>query len=641
LQRGGSYRAGDAAVAREEVVRFGRFVNALGNAAGNNVARTYAVWELPANSEVPNGQAGGFNLQADLWAFLPGEQSLRYRQLNSQHKNIGFPFSAPPYDPRNQFNAFRRLDKYGLRYEGRALAAWLPRLAAGFYRQKYAFAVSTIDAGSSWRLEGDPAAPVPALTGGASTFSPGVFTDGKSAVTSYGADAQATFALPRGLLLTTGLGYLRDSSKDEFSRADFTPGATVQPRALAGRAGNPDAAYRNLGWFNLFEYEPSRRLRLTAGLRVDNWATEARATPGFPLDTEAAVLSASFAELAMRPGSINVAGVRGVAELVAGRGPVTTDNTVATGNVGVVVRAPGGVNPYFRWGTSYREPGITERYALRNFGDPTFSVLLVANTELRPERGASYDAGVKIRRERWNASLGYFRNDLKDFLRPAFGDVLFVPADEARGLLPLSPFFPFHGVLYVQRTNTARARIEGVEAAYEVGLRLGRFGHLTPHGSMGWLKGSDLTPDPDALALIENFYNRADTPVPLKGSAADVPLAAITPFRGVFGLRYAARRPGWFGEYRVRHQSRIERADPLEISSTITTQYGTLASLAPLTKHSLSVGYELRRERHRLLWTLGVENLTDRFYFEHFQNAPAPGRSFVLGLTVDLFDLRR
>jgi len=36
----------------------------------------------------------------------------------------------------------------------------------------------------------------------------------------------------------------------------------------------------------------------------------------------------------------------------------------------------------------YREPGVTERYILRNFGDPTFSVLLVPNTALKPERAA-------------------------------------------------------------------------------------------------------------------------------------------------------------------------------------------------------------------------------------------------------------
>ena len=80
-------------------------------------------------------------------------------------------------------------------------------------------------------------------------------------------------------------------------------------------------------------------------------------------------------------------------------------------------------------------------------------------------------------------------------------------------------------MLYVQRANTARARIQGIEAEYEIGLPLGRAGSLTPYGTMGWLKGSDLTPDRNALTLIQNFYNRTDTLLRLRGSASDAPLS--------------------------------------------------------------------------------------------------------------------
>jgi hypothetical protein len=43
---------------------------------------------------------------------------------------------------------------------------------------------------------------------------------------------------------------------------------------------------------------------------------------------------------------------------------------------------------------------VTERYILRNFGDPTFSVILIPNTNLKPERGNNYEVGVKIARSR-------------------------------------------------------------------------------------------------------------------------------------------------------------------------------------------------------------------------------------------------
>jgi outer membrane receptor protein involved in Fe transport len=648
LFREASYRAGDRAIPLAEVLRLGQFASDLGNVAGNNVALTYAVWSLPAKAEIPNGQGHGFNDRLDIWLFPSARHSLLYRQLNSQHKSLGFPLVVPPFDGRNQFNGFRRLDKYGLRYEGRELANWLPHLAFGLYRQKYSFAddnfVSTINEGSSWKLLTDPASPNVsryALTGHPSDFTLGNFTDGKNSVTSYGMDVQASFIPHAGILITSGVGYLRDASTDKFSRLDFQPG-TLQPLStINGRASNPDSVYTNTGWFNLLEYEPKRWLRLTGSFRVDNWKTIAKVTGGFPLSTESAILDASLNKLIANPGQINVAGLKGIADLVRGTSGISTDHTILTSNVGVVLRLPGRINPYLRWGNSYREPGITERYLLRDFGDPTFSVLLASNTALKPERGRSFDVGVKIQRSRLTGSVAYFRSDFQDFLRLAFGNTLFVPPDPAHGLLPLSPFFPFHGVLYVQRTNAARVRIQGVESAYEVSVSLGRAGTLTPFGTLGWLKGSDLTPDPKALAIIQQFYNRSDTPIPLEGSARDAPLSSITPFRGIFGAHYSSPSSKWYGEYQVRYQSRVRRVDPLDISTNILTQYGTLASLNSFSTHSLRAGYTYRRERVRASLVLGLENLSDSFYFDHFQNAPARGRSLVFGITTDLFNLLR
>ena len=646
LFRASDYHSGNRAIPLEEVVRLGQFATGMGNSTGNSIARTYAVWSLPAGALIPNGAAHGFNDQLDLWLFMGDGQSLRYRQLNSQHRNLGFSFITPPYDQRTQFNGFRRLDKYGLRYEGRELSSRLARLAGGFYWQKYSFPDDTVTSpirlGSSWTLTpnaNDPQNPLAVLTGHPSSFTDANFTDNKNSVASFGLDVQATFAPFVGTLMTTGIGYLRDTSTDQFSRVEFVPGTSVPRSAISGKASNPDSIYRNWGWFNLFEYEPVRWLRLTGGLRVDTWKTEARVTRGFPLGVEAAILDASLAGLLSNPGPINVAGARGILDLINGTNGIKTSRTVVTGNAGVVLRLPGGINPYFRWGNSYREPGITERYLLRDFGDPTFSVLVIPNASLKPERGQSFDAGVKILRARLNASLGYFRNNLEDFISNSFADPLFVPADPSRGLNPISPFFPFHGVLYVQRTNTARARIQGLEADYEMSLPLGTRGIITPFGTLGWLKGSNLTPDADTLSLINQFYNRADTPVPLRGSTTDAPLSGITPFRTITGVRYDSPRRRWFGEYEVRYQARVKRVDPLDLVTAISTQYGSLASLNSFARHTIRAGYTYAKEDYRASFILGVENLTDLLYFEHFQTAPAPGRSLIFGMTFELFDL--
>lgn len=646
LFRLNNYRAGGGGIRLGEVARLGQFANELGNATSNNVARTFAVWQLPGGGEVPNGGGHGFYSRFDLRLFPRPNQSIRYSQLINRHKDIGFAFMSPPFDVREQSNRFRRLDKYGLRYEGDGLKRRLPRVSIGGYFQRYSFPddnlTYSIDIGSSWALAADAANPsvtLPALTGRASTFTPANFTDGVSTTTSYGAEAQATFVPFKRAWLTTSFGILRDSSADRFSRHDFSAVTRRPQNFVSGRETTPDSVYRNLGWSNLFEYEPHDRLRLSGGLRIDNWRTEAKVTPGFPLTTEVSILEASFSPLRARPGAVNVAGAEGVLGLVVGDGGIRTSKTSVTGNAGAVLRLPGGVNPYFRWATSYREPGVTERYLLRDFGDPTFSVLIIPNTALRPERGDNYDAGVKIQRQRWNASLGYFRNNLHDFIRSEFAPALFVPADPARGLDALSPSFPFHGVLYVQRANTARARIQGFEATYEASVSLGAVGSVTPFGTLGWLKGSNLTPDNNARAIIRSFYNRADTPVRLRGSERDAPLTGAAPFAGFFGARYSDRRGVWVGEYEAEYRARTTRADPADLATPISTQYGSFASLSPFVKQALRVGYNLRREQYRVFLTLGVDNLTDRLYFEPFQTAPAPGRSFVFGLTLDVFDL--
>jgi outer membrane receptor protein involved in Fe transport len=172
-------------------------------------------------------------------------------------------------------------------------------------------------------------------------------------------------------------------------------------------------------------------------------------------------------------------------------------------------------------------------------------------------------------------------------------------------------------------------------------LPLGHLGIITPFGTLGLLKGSNLTPDENTLKLLAQFYNRTDTPIPLRGSASDAPLSSITPLRTINGVRFDNARRSWFAEYENRYQSRVKRADPLDLSAAIATEYGTAASLNSFAVQSLRGGYTVRRESYRMLFTIGVQNLTNRLYFEHFQTAPAPGRAVVFGTTLEAFNLLR
>jgi hemoglobin/transferrin/lactoferrin receptor protein len=638
----GDYADGGGAIPLSTVAAQGSFANRMATAVGDSVANTYGVWSLPSRANVANGQGQGFNDEADI-RFVPSDhQEFHYSEINSQHKDLGFPLIAPPFDTREEFTGFRRLDKYAVRYEARDLAPRLPRLSASFYWQKYSFAddnyVSNINEGSSWTMEQGPGSqPITLLTGNPSAFTLANFTDGKSSLTSIGADADASFAPFRGALITSGAGYLRESSHDDFSVTDFGPGS-VAAGEVTGRTPNPDSIYQDLGWFNLIEVEARKWLLVTGGLRIDNWRTEARVTPGFPIGTEATVLAQSLPQLDASPGQIDLAGLSQIADLTQGVKGINTNNTVATGNAGLVLRLRHRINPYFRWGTSYREPGITERYTLRDFGTPTFSVIQVPNTVLKPETGQGYEGGVKARGDRWDAAFGYFRNDYANFLETSLSPTLFIPADPALGIDPISPDFPFHGVELAQRTNTAKARIQGLESSAQFGIPAGRAGTVTPYESLGWLKGTNLSPDAATVLLLEQFYNKPGTPAPLKGSPSDAPLTNVPGFRGIFGARYDSKG-GIFADYEVRYQSRVERVDPEQLITTILTQYGSFASLNSFAVQSVRGGYTFRREKYRVMVTAAVENLTDRLYFEQFLNAPAPGRSFVFGLSLDFINL--
>jgi outer membrane receptor protein involved in Fe transport len=62
-----------------------------------------------------------------------------------------------------------------------------------------------------------------------------------------------------------------------------------------------------------------------------------------------------------------------------------------------------------------------------------------------------------------------------------------------------------------------------------------------------------------------------------------------------------------------------------------------LLSLDGFVVHRIGAGLLLTRRSDRLRLTFAIENLTDTFYREHFQFAPARGRSVTLGLSVGSF----
>ena len=104
----------------------------------------------------------------------------------------------------------------------------------------------------------------------------------------------------------------------------------------------------------------------------------------------------------------------------------------------------------------------------------------------------------------------------------------------------------------------------------------------------------------------------------------------------IANARFTQTRGLWWVEYGVRAQSEVTRiAETLLDSPFLIAQ--DLLSLQGFAIHRLGWGVNLTRGRDRVGLTFAVENLGDKYYREHFQFAPARGRSFTVGLNVGAF----
>jgi outer membrane receptor protein involved in Fe transport len=77
----------------------------------------------------------------------------------------------------------------------------------------------------------------------------------------------------------------------------------------------------------------------------------------------------------------------------------------------------------------------------------------------------------------------------------------------------------------------------------------------------------------------------------------------------------------------------VTRVSPLLENSTFLIAQD-LFGLQGFTIHRVAVGYDWRAGAQRLGVTFAIDNLTDEFYREQFQFAPARGRSYTVNVTV-------
>lgn len=640
-----NYNLGGESVTRQEVVTFGQFAAAAGNLVGQSIISAYPVYEINGGQEVPNSQARGYFGAIDLMFFFTDKQHLRIRFNENAYRDLGVPWTAIPYSTNRPNTGFSNFGKLRAAYEIREITNWFPRVQASFYIQDYKRSLDelrrNINNGSSFVSSGPPTF-TNVFTGNLSTFT--LTGDSKTINnnTGKGFDIQLNFLPFKELIYITGINYSHDFSRDTFSSRSFNAAGAITS-SVADVRNTPNTIYQNLGWYNQLDYSPSKYIRFSGGFRYDNWRTEARPTNGFPNGVIGLVFLRTLPLIQANPGAIDAVGAAGYADLAAGNS-IESESNVGTFHVGAIGFIPGGINPYVRYSTSFREPDLLARYLFRNFTTaPFFSLPSIVNTNLKPEKGRDIDVGVKIERKKYRGTFSYYRNEIEDATGTVLGAYCinpFVPSP-IPGIVPTPAGFGcpsgLHLVQVFQTVNFSTVLIRGFEAQAEGDISLGDWGSITPFFTFSTIKATNKNPDAGRVTIIQNLYN-SSAPLKLDGSPTDVPFYSLPNYQGSFAPRFTSAKGNWWAEYEYRFTSRITRVDPNEISFAGTTTYANFASYKGLQKHSIRGGFRFG-EKYPITVTMAVENLTDRLYFQLFQPAPAAGRSFTIGASFNFSKL--
>ena len=405
-------------------------------------------------------------------------------------------------------------------------------------------------------------------------FFPGVyqFSETVTDTKTTGFDLQSDWIFGRHNVVA-GASWFKDENTDRRLLIQSTTPFSTN-RTFRNSRSVPDASLSNVAFFAQDEYRMTDRLRLVGGIRFDRFSTVAEPTAEFALDPR------------FTPQDIELLGLTGLTD------GLDLSYTSVTGDVGAIFALTRNVNVSARLGRSFRTPNISERF----FTDPgSAEGFLVGNPGLEPETGINFDASVKITTSRVKASATYFHNYFRNFLATQLTDVR-LPQPTPPGAPPRPP------IAVYQTQNVRRARIQGFEAEVEAPFKIS-LGYLTPYGNFSYLRGDDVR--------------------------ANEPLDFISPFRTNVGFRWQN-----FGKsYYVDYNARIVSKQPRLSDDFLDVNGGTEPGFVT---HNLGGGYYFRRERYNFNVNLVVSNLFDRFYSEQFVFAPARGRSFTIGTTIEI-----
>lgn len=544
------------------------------------------------DDEILNSQADGKFINASSLVKLGDRRSLRVRYQSRRMADIGYPDFEQPYFFNDTSLAHSNLDRFSARYEAQALTPWLANLSLTAYYQRTERLLRTT-------LPVQFPAPTAVRFFPINVMRLDIKSDTEQRVRTPGVDLHAVFVPATNHLLTAGATFYQDRSSDQRTTETTAslvgqvvmgargPAAqplpspvALGPASIAHPVRVPDASLRDVAIFAQDEWRVTPSLSVVAGLRGDFYTVVTEATPGY--DVGGVIGNASP--------SIDPATLPDPAG-------ATYSRKALTGDIGIVSNPDGAINPFVRFGRSYRHPNLEEML----FAGPATTGSIVPNVRVEPETGNNFDAGVKFRAGSVSGGAYYFLNQYQNFIAQDL-----VVATNASGAL-------------AQATNYGDVRVTGVELSAAAPLVL-RPGVLTLTGAAAFTRGT-----------ITAGVN------PLDNSSLDgTPFDNITPAKLVLNARFTKSSGRWWAEYGLRSQAEVTRvAETLLDSPFLIAQ--DLLSLDGFAIQRAAFGVNLARGRDRVSLVFAVENLTDTFYREQFQFAPARGRSFTIGLNVGAF----
>jgi outer membrane receptor protein involved in Fe transport len=597
IERYGTYRAGSN-FAEDTRPLFADGTLSRADTIDDNFTFRFGAFPDPFNAPfvrssqvIGQSEAEGSNLNvAGVFALGP-RQTVRVKYLRRHVSDVGFPDFEPPAFFQRISLPKSDLDKVSARYEVRGLTPWLANVTATAYYQRQARL-----------LRNDFPVQFPAPT--PVTFFPinvlrlNILSDTEQRVSTPGLDVQATLTPSANHLVTVGGSYYRDASADRRSTLTQTtlvgsvalgargPAPIVFPAPLPlGRPVEsspvrvPNASFGDLALFVQDEWRLREELRMTSGVRLDVYRVTTERTPGYEV---------SSLLVGARP-PVDPATLPSIDGERIGR-------NAFTGDIGLSFWPERSLSPFIRYGRSYRHPNLEELL----FSGPATVGAIVPNVQVKPERGDNVDLGLRVRTRSFGGGVFYFNNRYRDFISTE------IVTTAAGG--PVS-----------QAVNVSDVRIQGVEAEGQAPI-VTRAGVVTLAAHGAFTRGT----------VLEGADPRTGR------SLSGTPQDNITPAKVVASVRWTEPKGRLWVEYANRTQAEVTRVAPTLLESPFLIAQDLL-SLDGFSVHRLAWGLNWSRGPQRAGVTFALENLTDAFYREHFQFAPARGRSFTVGFHVGAF----